>query len=67
MTPVVKEKPKLKLALAIPTGPPIILEKVTIDIPPLIADKTIKALSKSSKAVMYSFSPLVTVSVSRIL
>ena len=46
MIPVVKEKPKLKLTLIIPTGSPIILEKEIIDIPPLVADKTIKALPK---------------------
>ena len=42
MIPVVKEKPKLKLALAITTGPPIILEKEIMDIPPLVADKQLK-------------------------
>ena len=46
MIPVVKEKAKLKLALAIPAGAPIMLEKEIIDIPPPVADKTIKALSK---------------------
>ena len=44
--PVVKESIKLKLALAIPTGAPIILAKEIIDIPPLVADKTIRVLSK---------------------
>ena len=46
MIPVVKEKAKLKLALAILTGTPIMLEKEVIGIPPLVANKTIKALSK---------------------
>ena len=44
--PVVKESIKLKLALVIPTGAPIILAKEIIDIPPLVADKTIRVLSK---------------------
>ena len=46
MISVVKENTRLKLALAIPAGTPIILVKVIIDIPTLIADKTIKVLSK---------------------
>lgn len=46
MIPVVNEKAKLKLTLAISSGAPKILEKEIIDNPPLIADKTIKALSK---------------------
>ena len=44
--PVVKENIKLKLELAIPTAAPIILAEEIIDIPPLVADKTIKILSK---------------------
>ena len=44
--PVVKENKRPKIALAIPTGLSIILTKETIDIPPLIADKAIKVLSK---------------------
>ena len=40
--PVVKENIKLKLAFAISTGTPITLVKEIIDIPPLVADKTIK-------------------------
>ena len=43
--PVAKENTRLKFALAIPTGVPIILEKEIINIPPLVADKTIKILS----------------------
>ena len=39
MIPVVKEKAKLKLALAIPAGATKILEKEIIDNPPLTADK----------------------------
>ena len=46
MIPVVKENIKLKLALAIPTGAPITLTKEVILIPPLVADKTTKTLSK---------------------
>ena len=45
MIPVVKESARLKLALAIPAGVPIILEIEIIDITPLVADKTIKILS----------------------
>ena len=43
--PVVKEKLKVKLALAIPTGAPTVLVKEMIDTPPLVALKTIKILS----------------------
>ena len=46
MIPVVKENTRLKLALDIPTGTPILLVKEIVDIPPLVADKTIKVLSK---------------------
>ena len=44
--PVVKENIKLEFALAIHTGAPIILANKMIDIPPLVADKIIKVLSK---------------------
>ena len=43
--PVVREKIRVKLALAIPTGAPIILVNEIIDTPPLVALKTIKILS----------------------
>ena len=43
--PVVKDKIKIRLALAFPTGAPTILAKETIDTPPLAALKTIKAWS----------------------
>ena len=43
--PVVKEKIKVKLALAIPTGALTMLVKEMIDTPPLVALKTIKILS----------------------
>ena len=43
--PVVREKNKVKLALAIPTGVPTILVNEIIDTPPLVALKTIKTLS----------------------
>ena len=43
--PVVREKIKVKLALAIPTGAPIIVVNEIIDTPPLVALKTIKAWS----------------------
>ena len=45
MIPVAKEKIKVKLALAIPAGPPIILVNEIIDIPPVVALKAIKILS----------------------
>ena len=44
--PVIIEHAKLKLALAIPTGAPITVANDAIDIPPLVADKTIKDFSK---------------------
>ena len=40
--PVVREKIKVKLALAIPTGAPTILVNEQIDTPPVVALKTIK-------------------------
>ena len=43
--PVVKEKIKVKLALAIPTGAPTILVNKQIDTSPAVALKTIKILS----------------------
>ena len=43
--PVVREKIKVKLALAIPTGAPTILVNEIIDTPPLVALKTIKTWS----------------------
>ena len=44
MIRVLKGNIKLKLALAITTGAPIILAKEIIDIPQLVADKAIKIL-----------------------
>ena len=43
--PVVREKSKVRLALAIPTGAPTILVNKIIDTPPLVALNTIKAWS----------------------
>ena len=43
--PVVREKYKVRLALACPTGAPTILLNKIIDAPPLAALKTIKARS----------------------
>ena len=43
--PVVREKRKVKLALAISTGAPTILVNEIIDTPPPVALKTIKTLS----------------------
>ena len=51
--PVVREKIKVKLALAIPTGAPTILVNEQIDNPPVVALKTIKILSMQSKAATY--------------
>ena len=45
MIPVVKEKIKVKLALTILTGAPVVVVNETIDIPPVVALKTIKILS----------------------
>ena len=45
LTIPVREKIKVKLALAIPTGPPIMLVNKIIDTPLLVALKTIKTLS----------------------
>ena len=42
MIPVVIEKIKVKLALAIPTGAPIVVVNEIIDIPQVVALKTIK-------------------------
>ena len=42
--PVVREKIKVRLALAIPTGAPAILVNEIIDTPLLVALKTIKIL-----------------------
>ena len=44
-TPVVREKIRVKLALAIPTGAPTTLVNEQIDTPPVVALKTIKILS----------------------
>ena len=43
--PVLKEKIKVKLALAIPTGAPTTLVNEVIDTPPLVALTAIKTLS----------------------
>ena len=43
--PVVKEKIKVKLTLATPTGAPTMFVKEMIDSPPVVALKTIKILS----------------------
>ena len=46
MMPVDIEKARLKLALAIPTGAPITVENVAIEMLPLFIDKRIRDLSK---------------------
>ena len=45
MIPVVREKIKVKLALAIPTDVPIVVVTEIIDIPPVFALKIINILS----------------------
>ena len=52
---VVREKIKVKLALAIPTGVPIILVNEQIDTPPVAALKIIKNLFILPKVVTYLF------------
>ena len=42
IVPVVREKIKAKLVLAIPTGAPTMLVKEMIDTPPIVVLKTIK-------------------------
>ena len=50
IVPVVKEKIKVKLALAIRIGAPATLQNEIRDTPPLVAPKTIKSLSMESTA-----------------
>ena len=45
MIPVDKERIKVKLALAVPTGAPIPVVNEITDIPPVVALKIIKILS----------------------
>ena len=49
----VREKIKVKLALAIPVGAPTTLVNEMIDTLPLVSLKAIKTLSMLSKAVTY--------------
>ena len=42
MIPVAREKIQVKLALTIPTGAPIVVVNELINIPPVVALKTIK-------------------------
>ena len=51
--PVVSEKIKVKLAIAIPTGAPTMLVNEMIDTTPLVSLKTINTLPMQSKAVTY--------------
>ena len=51
--PVVREKIKVKLAIAISTGAPTMLVNEMIDTTPLVSLKTIKTLPMQSKAVTY--------------
>ena len=50
--------------LTIPIGEAIIVAKEPIDIPPLVADKISKALSKKSRAEIYLISVLLVISLS---
>ena len=43
--PVLKEKIKVTIAIAIPAGVPITVPKEIIDTPPLVTERTIKTLS----------------------
>ena len=52
-SPVDIENVRLRLSLAIPTGVPITVANDTIEMLPLVADKTIKSLSKLSKEATY--------------
>ena len=62
---VVKKNARLKFTFAIPTGTPTALLKEITDIPPLVADKIIRILSKESKAYqMFLFSFLLIISLS---
>ena len=45
MIPIVIEKIKVKLARSIPTGAPIVVVNEIIDIPPVVALRTISILS----------------------
>ena len=47
--PVVRDKIKVKLGLAIPTGPLTMLVKQMIDTPPLFALKTFKICLRTQK------------------
>ena len=51
--PIVREKIKVKLALAIPTGAATMLADEMIQTPLLVPLKKIKALSVQSKALTY--------------
>ena len=53
--PIVREKIKVRLPLAIPTGAPTILVNEIIDTPLPVALKKIRILSIYSKAVTYLF------------
>ena len=56
--PVETENEKLKLALTIPTGAPIAVANDAIEMLPVVTDKTINELSKSSKEAIYLLSLL---------
>ena len=47
--PVATKNERTKIALAIPTGAPVKVANDAIEMLPLVADKTIKDLSKQSK------------------
>ena len=44
MIPVAREKIKVKLALAFPTGAPVVVVNEIIDIPPVVSLRTINTL-----------------------
>ena len=64
--PVEIENARLKLALDIPTGAPITVANYTIEILPVVTDKTIDNLTKQSQQAIYLLSLLLFSSLSLI-
>ena len=59
---VINDNAKLKLALTITVSEAIIIANDAIETPALVADKTIKSLSKQWKTVIYLLSQILTTS-----
>ena len=66
MIPVEIENVRLKLAVTIPTGAPVIVAKDAIEILPVLTDKTINDLSEQSKEAIHLLSILLLNSLSLI-